>query len=279
MMNAPFKHPQIFLTVDMEPDCPPYLHTFRGITEGMHPLFLLLQEEDVKSTFFVTGQIAADYPDIVRSLIISGHEVGSHGFGHCDYNALDRESAQRDIDRSLEVLRQLGPVCSFRAPYLRFPPAYLDLLQKAGLSVDSSQAKYKPSFLQKSRQTALRRIPVSLTSSVLRLPAWIRNPWLGALESPVVLFVHPWEFVDFRRANIPLDCRFRTGRIALTCLKEIIHFYKKRNFQFRKMQDVLDGHRDSSGDEERLCVPHAAKAAQSPPVSAAGSRPNSCRAF
>lgn len=231
--------PQIFLTIDMEPDCPPYLKTFRGITEGTGPLLSLLEEENVKATFFVTGQIARDYPDIVRDLVARGHEAGSHGFNHNDYTTLDRADAQRDIELSLDILRQFGPVGSFRAPYLKFPQTYLDLLEKAGLSIDSSQAKYKPSYLQKSRPTTLRRIPASITSSVLRLPAWLRNRWLGALKSPVVLFVHPWEFVDLRKARIPLDCRFKTGGAALCCLREVIQFYKEGNFQFKKMQDVL----------------------------------------
>ncbi len=241
---------QIFLTIDVEQDCPPYLNTFRGITEGMNSLLALLQEEKVPVTFFITGQIAKSYPDIVRKIIEQGHEVGSHGFNHSDYTKLNREDAKRDIDLSLEVLRQFGPVYSFRAPYLKFPQAYIDLLENAGLSVDSSQAKYKPSCLQKHRPVTLLRIPASITSSVLRLPAWVRNPWLGALESPVVLFVHPWEFVDLRRTDIPLDCRFKTGATALACLREVIRFYKKRNFQLRKMQDLLNdaniNHRASS---------------------------------
>ncbi len=243
-MKTQPKPPHIFLTIDVEQDCPPYLNTFRGITEGMIPLLSLLRQEEVKATFFVTGQIAKDFPDVIRSLITHGHEVGSHSFDHCNYTALDRQSAQRDIERSLETLRQFGPVYSFRAPYLKFPQSYLDLLSQAGLAIDSSQAKYKPTYLENPRPTTLRRIPASITSSVLRLPDWIRNPWLGALASPVVLFVHPWEFVDFRQANIPFDCRFKTGTMAIACLREVIHFYQKRNFQFRKMRDVLNEHSD-----------------------------------
>ncbi len=246
---------QIFLTIDMEQDCPPYLNTFRGIAEGTTSLLSLLKTEDVQTTFFVTGEIAQDYPDIIRNLITQGHEVGSHGFAHSDYTSLDRQSAKQDIDHSLEILQQFGPVYSFRAPYLKFPQAYLDLLEKAGLLIDSSQAKYKPSYLHKSPPIKLQRIPASITSSVLRLPAWIRNPWLSALKSPVVLFVHPWEFVDLRAALIPLDCRFKTGETALACLREVIQFYKKRNFQFKKMQDMLNEHKHDSRDKELTPYP------------------------
>jgi hypothetical protein len=55
-----------------------------------------------------------------------------------------------------------------------------------------------------------------MTSSVLRLPAFVRDPWLAALRDPVVLFVHPWEFVDLTRERLRYDCRFRraTSRCA-----------------------------------------------------------------
>jgi peptidoglycan/xylan/chitin deacetylase (PgdA/CDA1 family) len=245
-MKLLFKPQQIFLTIDMEQDCPPYLNTYRGIAEGLNSLLSLLQEENVMTTFFVSGQIAKSFPDTVRNIINSGHEVGSHGYNHSDYTSLDRKSAQKDIDHSLSILRQFCSVCSFRAPYLKFPQSYLSLLQNAGISVDSSQAKYKLAYLQKSPPTKLLRIPASITSSVLRLPDWLRNPWLGALKSPVVLFVHPWEFVDLRTEKIPLDCRFNTGSIALDCLREVIHFYKKRGFQFRKMQDLLTDRKAAS---------------------------------
>ena len=41
-------------------------------------------------------------------------------------------------------------------------------------------------------------------SSTLRWPAAIRNVLFGRLADPVVLFVHPWEFVDFRRSSLRL---------------------------------------------------------------------------
>ena len=42
------------------------------------------------------------------------------------------------------------------------------------------------------------------------------------LSDPVVLFVHPWEFVDLTRERLRYDCRFRTGDVALRCLREVI---------------------------------------------------------
>jgi hypothetical protein len=129
-------------------------------------------------------------------------------------------------------------VTSFRAPYLRFPEPYVRLLERANFQLDSSLAKYKRSYRAPRLPTTLTRIPASMTSSVLRLPAAIRDPWLASLADPVVLFVHPWEFVDLRRERLRYDCRFRTGEVALRCLREVIDSFSARGADFVTMREL-----------------------------------------
>src|SRR5690606_13973381 len=62
----------VYLTVDVEPDCPPYLWTWRGIEEGMPRLVELFTEEAVPGTFFITGQTASLYPQTVEDLVEKG---------------------------------------------------------------------------------------------------------------------------------------------------------------------------------------------------------------
>ena len=57
-------------------------------------------------------------------------------------------------------------------------------------------------------QAPVRLDPDEPDAAAARL---IRNPILWALKRPVVLFVHPWEFIDLTRSQIPFDCRYRTG--------------------------------------------------------------------
>src|SRR5207248_272267 len=92
--------------------------------------------------------------------------------------------ASRDSLRR-RVHRRFASVTSFRAPYLRFPDAYLDLVIGAGFSLDSSQAKYKRSYYQSRRVTGgvrVTRIPASLTSSALRIPKLLRQTYLRLLD-------------------------------------------------------------------------------------------------
>jgi peptidoglycan-N-acetylglucosamine deacetylase len=222
----------------MEPDCMPYLDSFRGMEEGTDPLLKVLQEENVPSTFFTTGQVAEMYPEKVEQLVSLGHELGSHGFSHEDFTTLDEQRAREDIQKSVAILRQFSSVTSFRAPYLKFPDTYLRLLQDEGFLLDSSQAKYKLSYYQKSLPSPLRRVPVSMSSSHLRLPEWILKPYLNALKGPVVLYVHPWEFVDWRKTSLRWDCRFKTGQIALDCLRSVLRHFKQKNARFCRMADL-----------------------------------------
>lgn len=233
---------RVSLSVDFEPDCPPYLSsTFRGIERGAPALLDLFAELGVPVTYFTTGQVAERYPQAVRAVVEAGHELGCHGVTHTAFDTLDERAARWEITHSAERLRELAHVTSFRAPYLRFPERYLGLLEDAHFEVDSSLARYKRSFYAPRHATTLTRIPASMTSSVYRLPRVIRNPWLLALSDPVVLFVHPWEFVDLTRENIRYDCRFRTGSFALRALREVIELFKGRGATFHSVRELAAG--------------------------------------
>jgi len=239
----------VCFTVDYEPDCPPWLvGTFRGVEEATAPLLALLAAEGVPATFFSTGVVAERYPDAIRAIVDGGHELGCHGHTHRRFDAIPPDDARDEIAVAAAVLRRAAPVSSFRAPNLALPNRYLPLLVEAGFTLDSSQGRYKPDFRRdaRARRTApdarppLRRIPASVTSSVLRLPRWIREPWLDALRGPVVLFVHPWEFVDLRRAPIRWDCRMSTGPLALRRVGEVLRRFRARGARFRPMRALLD---------------------------------------
>jgi peptidoglycan/xylan/chitin deacetylase (PgdA/CDA1 family) len=231
--------PRVCLTVDFEPDCPPYLSsTFRGIEQGAPALLALFAEHGVRATYFTTGEVAARFPDAVRALVRDGHELGCHGVSHSAFDTLDEAAARREITESARLLRTFAPVTSFRAPYLRFPERYVRLLEDSAFTLDSSLAKYKWSYRAPRAPTTLTRIPASMTSSVLRLPAVVRDPWLLALADPVVLFVHPWEFVDLTRENLRYDCRFRTGPVALRCLREVVTLFERAGAEFVAMREL-----------------------------------------
>jgi len=227
----------VYLTVDVEPDCPPYLWTWRGIEEGMPRLLDLFADKRVAGTFFVTGDTAARYPATVEAIVAAGLELGCHGFSHRPFPSFDRETARDEIARTNALLRRFAPVSAFRAPYLSFPEAFLPLLAEEGMTLDASRARYKRKAPANSSTPGIRRLSASLPTSLTRLPALLRDPLLLALPRPLVLFFHPWEFVDLTRAPIPFDCRYRTGEPALRDLAAVIDMLNGRGARFRRADE------------------------------------------
>ena len=228
----------ICITVDLEPDCPPYLKGWRGMDEGTPKLLDLLGRSRTPATFFATGATGETYPQLMDALVEEGHELACHGQTHKAFSSMDLREAEWEIETSTDILRAHGPVTAFRAPYLRFPEKYLPLLEKRGYERDASRSRYKPIHWGPPASTPLHRVLASTTSSVLRLPPWLRDPLLARLQSPVVLFVHPWEFVDMRKESIPWDSRLGTGDHALRSLEEVIRLFQHRGAKFRKISDL-----------------------------------------
>ncbi len=229
---------RVFLSVDVEQDCPPFLSTWRGVEEGMPRLLDLFQGERIRTTFFTTGQVAERYPQHVARLLWEGHELGCHGYSHRRFDQMNRDEAEQELTRAGHALRLLGaPVESFRAPNLHFPDGHLPLLAELGYRLDSSLATYKPPYAKGvSNSNGIVRVPATATSSVLRLPLPLARRIVCRVPEPV-LFVHPWEFVDMSKTGIRLDCRFNTGEGAVKSLSALIRWFKAEGYRFMTLRD------------------------------------------
>lgn len=242
--------PDVLLTVDVEPDCPPYLDGWRGVTEGMPWLLDALAEEGVRATFFTTGQTAERHEAVVRRIVDEGHDLGCHGHTHRRFGTMTSAEAAGELADASAVLRAIGPTTSFRAPNLDFPDAFLPLLVEAGYRVDSSEGMHRMDQRWRratggaaARVAGLERIAASTTSSVLRLPAALRDPWLARLARPTVLFIHPWELVDLRGENLRWDCRAGTGPRARDAVREVIRLFRGRGARFGTIEEWAESHR------------------------------------
>lgn len=230
---------KVCFTVDVEHDCPPYLTTWRGIEEGLPRLLSMLHDERVPATFFTTGEVARRYPTAVRSIVDAGHELGSHGDTHRSFATMTRGDAEREIAESSRALRAFDAVTSFRAPYLQFPTRWLPLLRTHRYGVDSSEGRHKHFGASVHVAEDVVRVPASITSSTIRWPAVLRDALFARLSDPVVLFVHPWEFVDLRSSTLRYDCRFKTGTVALECARSALRFFARRGAAFQLIRDCV----------------------------------------
>ena len=85
----------------------------------------VLAKHNVKATFFLIGNRVEKHPEIARRVIAEGHQVGNHTYSHPLLGFLPPSYVQRQIERTDELLRQVGVTGEivFRAPMLtRFLP-------------------------------------------------------------------------------------------------------------------------------------------------------------
>lgn len=108
--------------VTPDPDAPRVYLTF---DDGPSPtstikILGILAEHGVHATFFVLGQQAEGYPDIVRRVAAEGHTIANHSYSHdYDYVYRSAEVFMGDIERCEAVLTD---ILGARPPrLLRFP--------------------------------------------------------------------------------------------------------------------------------------------------------------
>lgn len=111
--------------------------------EGLPMLLRLYDKYSISATFFVTGDIAEEFPAIPRMIVDAGHELASHSYSHQDIFALDvldLEGQVQQISKSKKILEDIGgcEVVSFRAPALRVNEWTPQALQLTGFKIDSS---------------------------------------------------------------------------------------------------------------------------------------------
>ena len=133
---------------------------------------------------------------------------------------------------------------SFRAPYLQFPSRLLPLLKRHAYAVDSYEGRHKHLRASVHVDADVLRVPASVTSSTLRWPSALRDALFARLRDPVVLFVHPWEFVDFRRTPLRFDEAPAIGHIDLEILAEEVAFEEEGgHVGFRRLTGAKAGRR------------------------------------
>ncbi len=111
-----------------------------GTPEQMAALRDVVERHGVTSTFFVTGERAAENPGGVRALHNAGHEVGMHGWAHEAWSELDpateRELATRATHAIADAIGKQPH--GFRAPGGARSDATADILLELGYQYDAS---------------------------------------------------------------------------------------------------------------------------------------------
>jgi peptidoglycan/xylan/chitin deacetylase (PgdA/CDA1 family) len=81
-----------------------------------------LKVAQVKATFFMLGEHAEKYPNVVRRVAIEGHEIGNHTYDHHTLIYYKTPELEKEItDAQVAIYK----ACGIRTKYFRPPKAWL----------------------------------------------------------------------------------------------------------------------------------------------------------
>lgn len=72
----------VIIGIDTETDVGSFTPFYEGVKKGVPKLLSIMEKKDVTSTFFFTGEAAAQNAEMVRLVNREGHEVGCHSLYH-----------------------------------------------------------------------------------------------------------------------------------------------------------------------------------------------------
>ena len=87
--------------------------------EDFNKIMEVLDKHQVKTTFFMTGEWVAKYPDCVKTLVEKGHDLGNHSATHPDMTQLSKEKQIEEIKKVHDAVKELTgyEMELFRPPY------------------------------------------------------------------------------------------------------------------------------------------------------------------
>lgn len=234
------------------------------IVGNVHKVMDILSRRSIKATFFITGDVAEYFPEIVGEIARDGHEIGCHGYEHKAVYLMTAATFREQLFRAKTILENSsgGRVVGYRAPAASIDgrvPWAVSILKDAGFHYDSSMLScnlmdgFKPAGSGLYRDAdGFMELPLGSISAFGRKHAmagggcfrffpydWTRSVILRNNRdgNPVFFYLHQWE-LDPKQPKL-LPCK-----MWLRCYGGI-RFVKNRlerlldDFSFTTYQEII----------------------------------------
>lgn len=90
-------------------------------------ILAVLKAADVKATFFMIGEHVQKYPEVARSVVEQGHEIGNHTYNHHGIFYYKPEELNREVGEAEKIIKS---VTGIKTKYFRPPKAWLTEREK-----------------------------------------------------------------------------------------------------------------------------------------------------
>ena len=226
---------------------------------GTNRILDILKANDVRATFFCTGNFAERAPEVMQRIVKEGHEVACHGVDHWHPQASDVRRSKEMVERVTGLTVQ-----GYRQPRM-FPVSDKDI-QECGYTYNSS---LNPAFIPGRYMHLTAPRTFFMRDGVMQIPAsvtpWLRFPlfWLSLHNLPerlyhwlvrrtlshdgyFVTYFHPWEFYELGEHPelcMPFIIRNHSGRQMCQRLDNLIKMLKETGIPTATFSEFVTSHR------------------------------------
>ena len=136
-----------------------------GPRAGVPRILKLLKKYGIGATFFVPGWSMERYPETVRDIVASGHEIGHHGYHHEWLDTVTLEEEKTIMAKGISMIKEFapeGPV-GYRSPSWEFTPQTVRLLKDNHFEYTSNMMNADLPYLHRldGDEIPLVELPVS----------------------------------------------------------------------------------------------------------------------
>lgn len=249
----------------------------------------LLNQHEVKATFFVLGIVAEEFPDLVKKIFNEDHEIGVHGYHHLQFFRMNKDEAFRELSSSKKRIEDIigVKVHGHRAPAFSITPDTkwgLDVIAEAGFEYDSSIMPINgkrygwPGFtkeicrIQTPSGHPLIEVPMSTIALMgrelpvcgggyLRLfPEWFTRIAFQRIvtERPAIVYIHPYEldterYPDYYFKELDKAGFLKRNKMKLMWVnRNSVHSKLSSLLQNYEFEPLIDIVRKRVSDEETI---------------------------
>lgn len=268
---------KIIITVDVEEDISIYLeNSYLGITNGILPLLNILDKFAVSGDFFITADVCLKYPQLMKTIFDSGHNIGCHGYNHELLCTKDFNRQYSELKKATEVIETIigERPKMFRAPNFSVNGNTIKALEKLDYIIDSSicpgrvykklrlftiynfknapVVPYNPSRddVRVRGNSSIFEIPLTENPLIKGTPigagylnTYGYNSLIESIEKVktenVLYLIHPWELID-------LGYYYKNIKKSLhkSCSSKLLQFesfleYANKNHTFVNLKEII----------------------------------------
>lgn len=245
--------------------------------DGLDIYLDILDQYDIKTTFFIVGELVEILKDKIKLIQEKGHEICLHSHAHQRPLQLSLEDFRKDTLTGMSSFKEHTgiDVTGYRAPCFSLDRDRLEVLRELGFNFDSSKIKFdahdlygrmdlngfeeespvmykQGNFYEFEASTVEvfgKSLPVS-GGGYLRIFPWMLTKSLlkkyFKTDQHYFFYIHPFEFSKNYNITIPENTdlktkiRFNQGRKSVeNKMHKLIKLLKENNYKFVTFNQIM----------------------------------------